>query len=106
MSAAKLPIPVEVPGPDESAELSLFQRIADKVSYGMGTPTNIVIWILAVGTWIALGPVTAFCRRGSPQTGSTFPSTPSRRSPSCISGSSSARLPTAPSGTSRRHSPV
>ncbi len=37
-------------------DLSLFQRIADRVSYGMGTPTNIVIWILAVGTWIALGP--------------------------------------------------
>ncbi|MFZ0060239.1 MAG: hypothetical protein WAL35_09395 [Acidimicrobiales bacterium] len=36
--------------------LSLFQRIADKVSYGMGTPTNIIIWILLVGTWIALGP--------------------------------------------------
>ena len=59
MSATKLPTPVEVPGPDEGAELSLFQRIADKVSYGMGTPTNIVVWILAVGTWIALGPYSA-----------------------------------------------
>jgi low affinity Fe/Cu permease len=37
-------------------ELSLFQRIADKVSYGMGTPTNIIIWILIVAVWIALGP--------------------------------------------------
>ena len=56
MSSAMLPTPVEVIRPDGGAELSLFQRIADKVSYGMGTPTNIVIWILAVGTWIALGP--------------------------------------------------
>lgn len=56
MSTAKPTDPVEVSRPEESAELSLFQRIADKVSYGMGTPTNIVIWILAVGTWIALGP--------------------------------------------------
>jgi hypothetical protein len=36
--------------------LSLFQRTADKVSYGMGTPTNILVWILLVGGWIALGP--------------------------------------------------
>jgi low affinity Fe/Cu permease len=36
--------------------LSLFQRVADKVSYGMGTPTNITVWILLVATWIALGP--------------------------------------------------
>ncbi len=42
--------------PEDTDKVSLFQRIADKVSYGMGTPTNIVIWILAVGTWIALGP--------------------------------------------------
>jgi low affinity Fe/Cu permease len=36
--------------------LSLFQRIADKVSYAMGTPTNIGVWLLAVGVWVALGP--------------------------------------------------
>ncbi len=41
---------------NDQERISLFQRIADKVSYGMGTPTNIIIWILAVGTWIALGP--------------------------------------------------
>jgi hypothetical protein len=39
--------------------LSLFQKVADKVSYAMGTPTNILIWLLAVGTWIALGPYIA-----------------------------------------------
>ncbi len=36
--------------------LPLFQRIADKVSFGMGTPQNIVFWLVAVGAWIALGP--------------------------------------------------
>ena len=39
--------------------LSVFQRIADMVSYAMGTPTNIIIWLLAVGTWIAFGPYIA-----------------------------------------------
>lgn len=29
----------------------LFQRVADKVSYGMGTPLNIGIWILIVVVW-------------------------------------------------------
>ena len=36
--------------------LSLFQRVADRVSYLMGTPGNIILWVVAVGTWIALGP--------------------------------------------------
>jgi low affinity Fe/Cu permease len=39
--------------------LSPFQRVADRVSYAMGTPTNIIIWIIAVGTWIAMGPYIA-----------------------------------------------
>ena len=39
--------------------LSLFQKIADRVSFAMGTPTNIIIWLLAVGTWIAFGPYIA-----------------------------------------------
>jgi hypothetical protein len=38
-------------------KLSLFQKIADRVSYGMGTPQNITIWIILVGTWVALGPL-------------------------------------------------
>jgi hypothetical protein len=38
--------------------LSVFQRIADRVSYGMGTPQNIIFWIIAVGLWIAAGPGT------------------------------------------------
>ena len=37
-----------------SERLSLFQRVADKVSYGMGTPTNIAIWIVVVVGWTML----------------------------------------------------
>lgn len=53
---------LEPGGPAATANLerlSVFQRIADMVSYGMGTPTNIIIWLLAVGTWIAFGPYIA-----------------------------------------------
>lgn len=32
-----------------------FVRVADAVSFGMGTPTNIIFWILAVGIWFFLG---------------------------------------------------
>lgn len=32
-----------------------FVRIADAVSFGMGTPTNIFFWILAVAVWFWLG---------------------------------------------------
>ncbi|HEV2414204.1 MAG TPA: hypothetical protein VGX27_05305 [Candidatus Dormibacteraeota bacterium] len=46
-------------GVDRPERLSLFQKIADRVSYAMGTPTNIIIWLLAVGTWIAFGPYIA-----------------------------------------------
>ena len=31
-----------------------FARIADAVSYGMGTPTNISIWTLAIAAWFCL----------------------------------------------------
>jgi low affinity Fe/Cu permease len=34
--------------------LSLFQRAADKVSYAMGTPLNIGIWIVIVVGWTLL----------------------------------------------------
>jgi len=33
----------------------IFLRIADKVSYGMGTPINIMFWIIAVIVWFLLG---------------------------------------------------
>lgn len=32
-----------------------FLKLADAVSFGMGTPTNIFFWILAVGIWFLLG---------------------------------------------------
>lgn len=32
-----------------------FLKIADAVSFGMGTPTNILFWILAVVIWFVLG---------------------------------------------------
>lgn len=32
-----------------------FVKIADAVSFGMGTPTNIIFWILAVVVWFYLG---------------------------------------------------
>ncbi len=32
-----------------------FLKIADFVSFGMGTPTNIIFWILAVVVWFVLG---------------------------------------------------
>ena len=34
-------------------------RIADRVSYAIGTWQNIVVWIILVGTWFALGPYLA-----------------------------------------------
>jgi low affinity Fe/Cu permease len=43
----------------DAERLSLFQRIADRVSYAMGTPLNITFWIVAVAAWIALGPYIA-----------------------------------------------
>lgn len=32
-----------------------FLKLADAVSFGMGTPTNIIFWILAVVIWFLLG---------------------------------------------------
>lgn len=32
-----------------------FITIADKVSFGMGTPTNILFWVIAVLVWFYLG---------------------------------------------------
>jgi len=38
----------------QPAHLSHFQRVADRVSYGMGTPTNIAIWVILVVGWVLL----------------------------------------------------
>jgi hypothetical protein len=43
--------PKKVKDPNEEP---VFQRIADKVSYGMGTPLNIAIWIVLVLGWTLL----------------------------------------------------
>ena len=39
---------------DDPNEEPVFQRIADKVSYGMGTPLNIAIWVVLVVGWTLL----------------------------------------------------
>src|SRR3954463_649225 len=38
---------------------SPFVRIADRVSYAMGTWQNIVVWMILVGAWFAVGPYVA-----------------------------------------------
>jgi hypothetical protein len=43
--------PKKVKDPNEEP---VFQRIADRVSYGMGTPLNIAIWIVLVLGWTLL----------------------------------------------------
>jgi hypothetical protein len=43
--------PKKVRNPNEEP---LFQRVADRVSYGMGTPLNIAIWIVLVVGWTLL----------------------------------------------------
>jgi uncharacterized membrane protein len=44
---------------EEGEHTNRFVRIADRVSYAMGTWQNIVVWIVLVGTWFALGPYLA-----------------------------------------------
>ncbi len=53
-----------------SERLSLFQRVADKVSYGMGTPLNISIWVVLVVGWIL---IFALDHSKSVQSGSFMP---------------------------------
>jgi hypothetical protein len=43
--------PKQVKDPNEEP---IFQRVADKVSYGMGTPANIAVWIVLVVGWTLL----------------------------------------------------
>ena len=54
MSDTTVPQPGKQAPPPASEKLSLFQRIADRVSYGMGTPTNIAVWIVLVVGWTLL----------------------------------------------------
>jgi uncharacterized membrane protein len=44
---------------DDEQPTNRFVRVADRVSYAMGTWQNIVVWIILVGTWFALGPYLA-----------------------------------------------
>jgi uncharacterized membrane protein len=44
---------------DNEEDTNRFVRVADRVSYAMGTWQNIVVWIILVGTWFALGPYLA-----------------------------------------------
>jgi uncharacterized membrane protein len=44
---------------DNEQPTNRFVRVADRVSYAMGTWQNIVVWIILVGTWFALGPYLA-----------------------------------------------
>jgi len=44
---------------DGEDEPNRFVRIADRVSYAMGTWQNIVVWFFLVGTWFAFGPYLA-----------------------------------------------
>jgi low affinity Fe/Cu permease len=54
------------PKPADTPErISLFQRVADRVSYGMGTPTNIGIWIVIVVGWTLLFAFHIVDARGS-----------------------------------------
>jgi hypothetical protein len=64
---------------NDRERLSLFQRAADKVSYAMGTPLNIGVWIIVVIGWtllFALGIVSAggtFLPAWFTSTGYNFP---------------------------------
>ena len=44
---------------EKPAHEDRFVNAADRVSYAMGTPANILVWIVFVGTWFALGPYLA-----------------------------------------------
>lgn len=38
---------------------NIFLTVADTVSYAMGTPGNIIFWIILVGLWFSYGPIIA-----------------------------------------------
>ena len=68
MSTAGTPAPPE--------RESVFGRTADYVSAAMGRPTNIVVWLVLVIAWTAMGPYLArhpFLPAWSVSTGWNFP---------------------------------
>jgi hypothetical protein len=54
MSQTEMEAPTESAATSAPERLSLFQRAADRVSYGMGTPLNIGVWIVLVVGWTLL----------------------------------------------------
>jgi low affinity Fe/Cu permease len=44
---------------EDEQQVGRFVRIADRVSYAMGTWQNIVVWFILVGAWFAAGPIVA-----------------------------------------------
>jgi low affinity Fe/Cu permease len=44
---------------DDLARESVFEKTADWVSAAMGRPTNIIVWLVLVAAWTALGPYLA-----------------------------------------------
>lgn len=55
---------------------SPFERVADWVSAAMGRPTNIIVWLVVVVAWTAMGPYLAqhpFLPAWSVSTGWNFP---------------------------------
>jgi low affinity Fe/Cu permease len=63
------------PAPTEPRE-SVFERVADYVSAAMGRPANIVVWLVLVIAWTAMGPYLAqhpFLPAWSVSTGWNFP---------------------------------
>jgi low affinity Fe/Cu permease len=55
---------------------SVFEKIADYVSAAMGRPANIIVWLVLVIAWTALGPYLAkhpFLPAWSVSTGWNFP---------------------------------
>lgn len=55
---------------------SVFERVADYVSAAMGRPTNIIVWLVLIIAWTALGPYLAqhpFLPAWSVSTGWNFP---------------------------------
>jgi uncharacterized membrane protein len=53
------PVPPSNGAMARDQQASRFVRIADRVSYAMGTWQNILVWLFLVGTWFALGPTIA-----------------------------------------------
>jgi low affinity Fe/Cu permease len=73
--AASDPGTIAPPEPGIQRE-SPFERVADYVSAAMGRPANIIVWVILVAAWTALGPYLAvhpFLPAWAVSTGWNFP---------------------------------